>query len=123
MCVFAHEDLAQFVQQHPTIGLRMLQEVSQRLQGTEERLAAAVSRDVSARLAGYVLSLPVEHLDGFMEVRLPLAKRDIASLLDTTPESLSRQLRRLQDAHIIEQTEKDRMRLLDVDALMELSSS
>lgn len=123
MCVFGHQDLGRLVQQHPTIGLRMLQDVSNRLHTTEERLVAAVSREVSSRLAGYLLSLPVKHIDGAMTVTLPLAKRDIASLLDTTPESLSRQLRRLQDSQIIELVERDRVLLHDVDALMELSAN
>ena len=89
MCVFQHDDLGRLIQQHPSVGLRMLQTVSRRLDQTEQRLAAAVSVDVPARLADYLLSLPARHTDGAVEVTLPLAKKDIASLLDTTPESLS----------------------------------
>ena len=48
---------------------------------------------------------------------------NVAALLDTTPESLSRQLRRLQDSQIIELAERDRVLLHDVDALMELSAN
>lgn len=121
MCVFRHADLGRLMQEHPSVGMRMLQTVSRRLDQTEHRLAAAVSVDVSARLADYLLGLPARHVGGRQEVRLPLAKKDIASLLDTTPESLSRQLRRLGDAGVIESKGR-RVVLSDVDALMELAA-
>lgn len=121
MCVFRHADLGRLMQAHPSVGMTMLQTVSRRLGQTEQRLAAAVSVDVSARLADYLLGLPARHVDGRQQVRLPLAKKDIASLLDTTPESLSRQLRRLGDAGVIE-SRGSTVVLADVDALMELAA-
>ena len=123
MCVFRHEDLGRLLQGHPGIGLRMLQAVSRRLEETEQRLAAAVSGDVGTRLADYLLGLPAEHVDGTVMVTLPLAKKDIASLLDTTPESLSRQLRRFTEAGAIDQRPGRRVALTDVDALLELAAT
>lgn len=121
MCVFRHADLAGLVRKHPMIGLRMLQEVSARLVDTEARLAAVISGDVSSRLAGYLLSLPSRHGPDGIEVDLPLARKDIASLLDTTPESLSRQLRRLSDSGVISTPRGRRVVIQDADALMDLS--
>lgn len=123
MCVFRHVDLGRLLQEHPGIGMRMLQAVSRRLEETEQRLAAAVSGDVAARVADYLLGLSGEHVDGTVVVTLPLAKKDIASLLDTTPESLSRQLRRLTDAGVIEQRRGRQIALTDVDALVELAAT
>lgn len=122
MCVFRHGDLGRLVQTHPSIALRMLQGVSRRLDETETRLASVISEDVTARLAGYLMSLPASHADGAMTVTLPLAKKDIASLLDTTPESLSRQLRRLNDSGVIDQAPKRRITIRDLDALTALSA-
>lgn len=123
LCVFAHDDLGRLIAQHPSVGLRMLQTVSRRLDQTEQRLAAAVTVDVPSRLADYLLGLPARHTDGAVEVTLPLAKKDIASLLDTTPESLSRHLRRLADAGLIEPGRGRRLVLTDVDALTDLAGS
>lgn len=122
MCVFRHADVGRLVAQHPSIGLRMLEGVSRRLEATEARLAALVSSDVSARLAGYLLSLPARHHRGDVLVQLPMAKKDVASLLDTTPESFSRQLRRLQDSGIIAPHDDATIQLVDIDALMGLST-
>ena len=122
MCVFRHADLGRLVRQHPSIGLRMLQGVARRLEDTEARLASAISQDVSSRLASYLLSLPARHPEGELVVQLPLAKQDVASLLDTTPESLSRQLRRLQESGVIEQRAGRRVVIVDADALMGLTA-
>lgn len=118
MCIFRHQDIGALIARHPSIGLRMLQSVSRRLEQTEERLAAATSSDVGSRLARYLVDLPAHHEGSVMTVRLPLAKKDIASLLDTTPESLSRALRRLQESGMIDQQGARAMRIVDLDRLL-----
>lgn len=120
MCVFRHEDIQQLVARYPSIGFRMLQTVGGRLAETEARLASLISGDVSSRLADYLMTLPARRGPGGLTVDLPLAKKDIASLLDTTPESLSRQLRRLGDSGVISPGQGRRIVITDVDALMAL---
>jgi len=92
LCVFRHDDLEALIRTHPEIGLRMLSTVSERLSDTEHRLNALTSRDVESRLADYLLGLPSTWRGPVATVTLPLAKKDVASLLDTSPESLSRSL-------------------------------
>jgi len=121
MCTFGHDDLHRLVTEHPSIGWQLLRTVSERLLETEARLVAAISGDVSTRVAGYLLSLPGRHGPQGVEVRLPLPKKDIASLLDTTPESLSRQLRRLRESGVVREQSGGRLVVLDADALMRLS--
>lgn len=98
--------------------------VSQRLNETEIRLASVVSGNVSSRLADYLLSLPGKPgPQGAIGVILPLAKKDVASFLSTTPESLSRQLRRLTDSGVISQYGQGQITITDAAALNTLSSS
>ena len=123
LCVFRHADLGHLVEKHPSIGLRMLEGVSKRLDETEARLASVVSGNVSSRLADYLLSLPGKPgPQGTIEVMLPLAKKDVASFLSTTPESLSRQLRRLTDSGVISQQGQGQITITDVAALSTLST-
>lgn len=122
MCTFRHEDLEQLVRTHPSIVLRMLEAVSRRLGDAESRLNALLSGDVSSRLADYLLSLRGSPTDGGTAVRLPLAKKDIASLIDTTPESLSRQLRRLRESGVVTGRGARDLVIHDVDALLELAA-
>lgn len=101
LCVFRHDDLAGLVAEHPSIGLGILTTISRRLTEAEGRLTALVSADVDVRLADYLLDLPSRQVDGVVRVHLPLAKKDIASLLGTTPETLSRTLARLASDGLI----------------------
>ncbi|WP_206424856.1 Crp/Fnr family transcriptional regulator [Neoactinobaculum massilliense] len=119
MCVFGHQQLMALLGDYPAVAVRMLREVSMRLTATESRLESLISGDVAARLASYLLSLPM-HKD---RVTLPLPKKDIASLLDTTPESLSRQLRRLANGGIIREAAQRSIELLDIDALLNIADA
>ena len=83
LCVFHHDDLRALISTHPEIALRMLATVSARLSDTERRLSSLTSHGVESTVA------------------LPFAKKDVAALLDTTPESLSRSLRSLSDKGLI----------------------
>jgi CRP/FNR family transcriptional regulator len=101
LCVFRHDDLAALITRHPDIGLRMLAAVSERLSDTERRLSSVTSRGVEGRLADYLLGLSSTWREGVATVTLPLAKKDVAALLDTTPESFSRALKGLADQGLI----------------------
>ncbi|WP_291382837.1 Crp/Fnr family transcriptional regulator [Demequina sp.] len=101
LCVFRHDDLEVLIRQYPDIGMRMLATVVERLARTENRLNSLTSRDVESRLATYLLGLPTSGNDQVATVTLPLAKKDVAALLDTTPESLSRALSRLAGRGLI----------------------
>src|SRR5665811_1716806 len=100
LCVFRHDDLDALIREHPGIGLRMLATVSERLSDTEHRLSSLTSRDVESRLADYLLGLPSTWPGDVATVTLPLAKKDVASLLDTSPESLSRALKTVSYTHL-----------------------
>lgn len=122
MCVFRHSDLDRLVREHPAIGFHMLETVSRRLADTENRLVSLISGDVTSRLADYLLSLPAQRDGATLAVELPLAKKDVASLLDTTPESLSRQLRRLSDSGVITTDTSRHIKIYDVNSLFTLAA-
>lgn len=127
MCVFEHRDLGGLLAAHPGIVMQMLRSVTRRLEAVEARLAAMSASDVTGRLADYLLGLPIaaETLaagDGRTRVRLPMPKKDLASFLGTTPESLSRALRRLHDAGAVTSGRGPVVVLDDVEALEGLAN-
>ena len=99
LCVFVHEELATLIQRYPDIAHRLLRTLGQRLAHTEHRLTLN-TQSVEVRLADYILQQPLLRQPAAgvhtMQIRLPLNKKDIASLLGTTPESFSRALSRLR---------------------------
>lgn len=126
MCVFDHRDLGALMAAYPAVVLAMLQSVTRRLDALERRLSSLSATDVTSRLADYLLSLPiaVDSLtarDGRTRVRLPMTKKDVASYLGTTPESVSRALRRLQDDGVISAGGGPVVVIKDPEALAELS--
>ena len=55
-----------------------------------------------ARVARHLLDLPATQTRKGLEIRLPLAKKDLAAQLAITPETLSRVLRRLREQEIVD---------------------
>lgn len=115
LCVFEHPDLARLVGSYPTVAVSMMRSLSDRVSDAERRVRLGAV-DVVARLASYLLDLPVETSGGAHRVRLPLPKKDVASWLATTPESLSRALSRLARDGVIE-VKGDEITLLDAERL------
>jgi len=76
-----------------------------------------VLRDAAGRLAGHLL----RHARGGDSVVLPMLKKDLASHLNLTSETLSRTLRRLHEREIIETTADGGLRLLDRDGLRRIA--
>ncbi|NKX92706.1 Crp/Fnr family transcriptional regulator [Sanguibacter hominis ATCC BAA-789] len=120
LCEFRHADLQPLLDAHPGVGVAMLATLATQLSRTEERLTAQTLAPVERRLVGYLLDLPAQpHADGLL-IELPLSKKDIASYLGTTPESLSRSLRALADAGIVESRGKRELLVRDAAALDDL---
>lgn len=107
LCSFDHAELGELVAQFPDIALRMLRAVTSRLDAAERLIADLTSADVEARLAGYLVGLPARHVDGRLVVTLPVAKKDVASLIGTTPETLSRKLAAFTEAGLITVSGRD----------------
>ena len=118
LCTFDHDDLARLVARYPGIALRMLQIQSERLANAERMLASMGGAEVGTRLAAYLLDLPSRQSDEGVLVELPMAKKDVASYLGTSPETLSRRLREFVDAGSIELRGRRGVLIRDVDALL-----
>ncbi|NLT29877.1 MAG: Crp/Fnr family transcriptional regulator [Propionibacterium sp.] len=117
MCVLDHADLAALLRDYPDISRSMLRALSDRLASVERLLAAITSSDVGARVAAYLMDLPGSMRNGRVSVRLPMAKREVAAYLGTTPETLSRRLAALCASGVIELHGRRDVTILDMDAL------
>lgn len=121
VCTFQHRDLARLMTAHPDIGLQLLRTLSIRLDDAERGLSRnAVG--VPARVADYLLELPMESDPRGAVVAWPLPKRDVASYLGTTPESLSRALARLETQGLVTSASRRQILLLDIDGLEVLAN-
>lgn len=122
LCEFRHADLASLLERFPTIGAAMLAALAEQLTHTEERLVAQTLEPVERRVAEYLLDQPTTPDPRGHRITLPLAKKDIASYLGTSPESLSRSLRALAQAGIIVAEGTRDILVIDPFALGELTT-
>ena len=115
LCTMDREVLQKFLLQFPTISLRILEEFSERLAKSERQTTSLATESVDRRIADYLLELSED--SGSLTVTLPVSRKDLASYLGTSPETISRRLAEFEDSGWISQREQRRIQILDPDAL------
>ncbi|WP_153733112.1 Crp/Fnr family transcriptional regulator [Sporosarcina obsidiansis] len=116
LCIIHREEMQQLLQDHPEISLRMLMELSARLADTEQRAARIAMESAETRLSLYLADLSEEQQQ--LKVQLPMSRKDLASHLGTTPETISRKLSVLEEQGWIRQTGSMTIEILDLDSLL-----
>ncbi len=116
---FPRQDFRELIRENPELALMMLAILSERLRRFTIQVENLSLKEVPSRLAGYFLYLSQkEAKDDTIE--LDISKGQLASLLGTVPETLSRILRRMAEHGIIE-VKGRQIRLLDIPNLVALS--
>ncbi len=103
----------------PSIALNMLAILSMRLKQFTVQVENLSLKEVPGRLAGHLVWLSKEQGD-IMEVALEISKGQLASLLGTIPETLSRILGKMSGEGLIEVDGK-RIIILDYEGICSLS--
>ncbi len=105
----------------PALAMNMLGMLSRRLRQFTTQIENLSLKEVPARLAGYFITLSQEQERSGM-VTLPVSKAQLANLIGTTPETISRMLKKMSDTGYITVDNRS-IKLLDPVALAELSES
>jgi CRP-like cAMP-binding protein len=118
---FSKESFVDLVKRNPSLALNMLGVLSRRLRTFAALIDDLSLKEVPGRLAAYLLYLSTQK-KGTEEVELSITKAQLASLLGTIPETLSRILGKMAAQGLIE-TDGRRIRILDPESLQELVDS
>lgn len=115
VCVITKDDLQPLLATYPAISLKILAEFSNRLEQSERQTTLVATEKVENRLAMFLVELLEE---GSNVATLPMTKKDLASFLGTTPETISRKLGSLEDRGLIKQISNKEIAIMDVDELL-----
>ncbi|MEN8190232.1 MAG: Crp/Fnr family transcriptional regulator, partial [Thermodesulfobacteriota bacterium] len=118
---FPRARFVELVNENPSLALNMLAMLSMRLRRFASQIENLSLKEVPARLSGYLLYL-MEEQDNGETVRLDISKGQLASLLGTIPETLSRIFSKMTDEGLISVQGKE-IRILDLDGLEKCHSN
>ena len=115
MCTIRRSDLQELLIKYPSISLKLLNEFSNRLEVSEKQTARFATEKVETRIALF-LAEQVEDHDN-LSFKLPMSRKDLASYLGTTPETISRKLFELENAGLIIQKPRSEIEIIDIEGL------
>jgi CRP/FNR family transcriptional regulator len=99
-------DLEKLILQNNELALQLIKALSQRLLYAQQKIKNLALHDVMARTAEILLRLSAEHgrkkANGHIEVSIDLSRQDLASLVGTTRETVTRTLSTLKKEQVID---------------------
>jgi len=116
---FPRSAFVNLIKSNPSLALNMLAVLSSRLRRLTRMIEDLTLKEVPGRLAVYLLYLSERH-SGSDDLRLDMAKGQLASFLGTTPETLSRILAKMINRELI-QSDGPRIKILDRRGLEDLA--
>lgn len=117
---FPRSGFIELIRRHPSLALNMLAVLSRRLRQLAGLVEDLSLKEVPARLAAYFL-YQSDHRQGAPEFALEIPKGQLASLLGTIPETLSRMLAKMAKEGLIESSGPN-IKILDKTGLQELAA-
>lgn len=117
VCMIKRDDFNALLQKYPTIALKVLSEFANRLGALETQTTRFATEKVETRLAMFLAECQ-EKAHGSPNIELPMSKKNLASYLGTTPETLSRKLTDFEEAGYIQQRTSKNITILDLDELL-----
>jgi len=117
--LFPKKGFISLIQENPSLAMNMLASLSQRLKQFSNLIESLSLKEVPGRLASYLLYLSDKNgsIDDFM---LDIAKSQLASLLGTIPETLSRIFSKMGSRELVN-IDGPRITILDREGLEDLA--
>ena len=103
-------DFIKLIEKHPRIALKLLEELTSRLRKADERIESLAIHDVTGRLAGILLQLAEERGekdDKSVLIKARPTHQELANMVGTTRETVTRVLKQLENKKYINMSGKD----------------
>lgn len=116
VCIIKKEDMQKLLVTYPNIAIKIITELSHRLVNRDKQASWIATEQVENRIGLYLLER-YNHEEPNKPVTLNMTKKDLASYLGTTPETLSRKMGQLEDKGFIRQKRNKEILITDYDGL------
>ena len=116
MCIIEGAKLKELIKKYPIIAIKVMEELSQRLEKAENLIEDINLHSVETRIAQELIKMADER----HEVILNMTKGDFASQMGMSQETLSRKLSHFQEMGLITQIGNKRIVLLNIEGLEEM---
>jgi len=117
---FPRDDFVNLISSHPAVALNMMAVLSRRLHNFTDLIENLSLKEVPGRLAAFLL-YQCELDAGTGTIRLDISKAQLASILGTIPETLSRIMSRMAQGGLIQLHGKREIEIVDRELLQELA--
>jgi CRP/FNR family transcriptional regulator len=117
VCQIEQDAFQNLLKASSQLAIKLLATMSQQISDLQEEKTLASTTDTTGKLAKYLLETSAGL--GTAQFKLPLKKKDIATYLGTTPETISRIFKQLATDGIIASS-RSQVTILDEDRLVDL---
>lgn len=118
ICLINRKDLQTYLESYPQISLKILSEMTARLKESEKQTFQVALENVESRIISFLISCVEQDSGNSPIIELPMSKKDLASYLGTTPETISRKFTNLEREGLIKQLPKSQIHIPDLDLLL-----
>lgn len=122
VCFIDRAMIEELIGRNPNVSQVFLRNISRKLHDAEEDKLHFATLPVRARLAHLLLELKENYGkmgdDGVLHINLPLSRQDVASMIATRPETLSRTIRAMEKDNVAH-FQKRTVKVPDLDALLD----
>jgi CRP-like cAMP-binding protein len=116
VCIISSEKIKELMVKYPTIAFKVMEELSKRLEKAENLIENISLHGVEKRLADTLLDMA----DDNDEIVLKISKKDLASHIGMSQETLSRKLTAFQEMGLIKLIGQRRIILLNKEGLQDI---
>ncbi len=118
ICLIRNPDLEQLVMQHGEIAIRLIRVLSRRLKEAQHQVRDLALKDAYARTAGILFKLAQNSLASAegIEVKPDLSRQELANMIGTSRETVSRILSDFQQQKIL-LTDRNKIIVVNMDKL------
>jgi CRP-like cAMP-binding protein len=122
ICFIDKEEVRKLLENNPSVGFSFLRHVSRDLQSAEDARLQVSSLPVRARVAHLLLTLKDRFAtvdeEGNLTIELPMARRDMADMVGTRPETIARTIHSMEEDGVAIFTGRN-VTVRDLDALLD----